>query len=197
MKEKVNEDHKIISVPSLLQIGYYLFGILFSLGLTYLIYSSKSNPNEDQNEVVKGVIVFIFLSMALACTYMLLRSKKIVLTNKNLILSYPLLFYSKKIEFKNIKKVTEDNYKIESSHNFSQIDIYRGLKITIEFFDSKKIVINSMEITNYNLMSKNLKNTTRPYFKIVLQDKSQKNFQGYGCLLVLVILTSGLLISLF
>lgn len=197
MKEKVNEDHKIISVPSLLQIGYYLFGILFSLGLTYLIYSSKSNPNEDQNEVVKGVIVFIFLSMALACTYMLLRSKKIVLTNKNLILSYPLLFYSKKIEFKNIKKVTEDNYKIESSHNFSQIDIYSGLKITIEFFDSKKIVINSMEITNYNLMSKNLKNTTRPYFKIVLQDKSQKNFQGYGYLLVLVILTSGLLISLF
>lgn len=197
MKEKVNEDHKIISVPSLLQISYYLFAILFSLGLTYLIYSSKSNPNEDQNEVVKGVIVFIFLSMALACTYMLLRSKKIVLTNKNLILSYPLLFYSKKIEFKNIKKVTEDNYKIESSHNFSQIDIYSGLKITIEFFDSKKIVINSMEITNYNLMSKNLKNTTRPYFKIVLQDKSQKNFQGYGYLLILVILTSGLLISLF
>lgn len=197
MKEKVNEDHKIISVPSLLQIGYYLFGILFSLGLTYLLYISKSNPNEGQNEVVKGVIVFIFLSMALACTYMLLRSKKIVLTNKNLILSYPLLFYSKKIEFKNIKKVTEDNYKIESSHNFSQIDIYSGLKITIEFFDSKKIVINSMEITNYNLMSKNLKNTTRPYFKIVLQDKSQKNFQGYGYLLILVILTSGLLISLF
>ncbi|MGA9637299.1 hypothetical protein [Flavobacterium sp.] len=100
------------------------------------------------------------------------------------------------IDFNDISKVVESNYKVESSHNTSTFEVYKGRKITIEFFESKKLEITSLEITNYNLLAINLKNITKSYFKLRTENNNHKNASGYGWLIFIVFLTLGLVISL-
>lgn len=191
----MDENNKIIANPSILQIGFSFFGMLFSSTFAYLMYNSKWVIHNQTDYVMLSIFNAIFCLFALACLYMLLSSKKIELTNKTLSISYPYIFRKKIIDFNDICKVVEDNYNMESSHDFRKIEIYKGRKITLELFESKKIVITSFEITNYNVLANNLKNITKTYFKLRIENQNLKNIQGYGWLIFIAILTLGLLIS--
>lgn len=192
----MSENNKIISNPSFLQIGFCIFGMLFSSSITYFVYDSEWVLNDKSDNIMMWAIVATFSLLTIACFYLLFCTKKIELTNDSLTIIYPLVFHSKKIEFDDIKKVSESNYNVKSSHDFRTIEVYNGRKITIEMFESNKIIITSFEVTNYELLAKNLKNITTSYFKLNTEGKKMKSTQGYGWLIFIIILTFGLIISI-
>ena len=192
----MSENKKIIANPSLLQIGFSLSGILFFSSITFLIYDAEWEINEKSNSIMMWIILVLFGAFAFASLFMLLNSKKVILTNETLTISYPLLFYIKNIDFNDVNKVREDNYNVKSSHDFSTIEVYNGKKITLELFESKKIVITSFEVTNYKNLAKNLRNITKSYYKLNIEEDSLKNTQGYGWLIFMLILIFGLIVSI-
>ena len=187
---------KIVANPSLLQVGFCMSGILFFSSIAFYIYNSEWILDDNSDKILIWILLSLFIFFALGSLYMLLNSKKVILTGETLTISYPLLFYKKNIDFDNVNKVREDNYKVKSSHNFSTIEVYNGKKTIVELFDSKKIVISSFEVTNYKNLAKNLRNITKSYYKINLEDDTIKNTQGYGWLVFILILTFGLIISI-
>jgi hypothetical protein len=192
----MSENTTIIANPSLLQIGFSLSGILLSFSITFYIYDSEWIIKEKSDSIMMWILLILFSTFALISLFMLLKSKKIMLTNETLTISYPLLFYVKNIDFNDVSKVKEDNYNVKSSHDFSTIEVYNGKKIILELFESKKIEITSFEVTNYKNLAKNIKNITKSYYKINLEDDSLKNTQGYGWLIFIIILTFGLIIAI-
>jgi hypothetical protein len=192
----MSENTKIIANPSLLQIGFSLSGILFFSSITFYIYDSEWIIKEKSDSIMMWILVGLFGAFALVSLFMLLNSKKVILTNETLTISYPLLFYIKNIDFNDVNKVREDNYNVKSSHDFSTIEVYNGKKIILELFESKKIEITSFEVTNYKNLAKNLTNITKSYYKINLENDSLKNTQGYGWLIFIIILTFGLIIAI-
>ncbi|WP_433829049.1 hypothetical protein [Flavobacterium anhuiense] len=192
----MNNDNKIIANPSLLQIGFSIFGMLFFLSMAYLVYNPEVESYQKADYRAMWVIILLFCLFAIASFYMLLSSKKVELTDDFLSIEYPLLFKAKKISLDDIKKVTESDYNVKSSHDFKTIEVYNGRQIKIEFFELKKLTITSLEVTNYEILAQNLKNVTKSYFKLHTGTKNIKNFQGYGWLIFIIVLTVGLLFSL-
>ena len=189
-------NNKIIANPSFLQIGFSIFGMLFFLSSAYLVYNPEVESYQKADYRAMWIIVSLFCFFALGCLYMLLCSKKVELTNEFLSIEYPLLFKTKKISLDDIKKVSEGKHQINSSHDSTRIEVYNGQQITVEFFELKKIVITSFEVSNYEILAQNLKNVTKSYFKLHTGNKSIKNHQGYGWLIFIIILTVGLVFSL-
>ena len=189
-------NNKIIANPSFLQIGFSIFGMLFFLSLAYLAYNSEVESYQKADYGAMRVIVSLFCFFAFGCLYMLLCSKKVEMTNEFLSIEYPLLFKTKKVSLDDIKKVSEGNHQINSSHDSSRIEVYNGRQITVEFFELKKITISSFEVSNYEILAQNLKNVTKSYFKLHTGNKSIKSYQGYGWLIFIIILTVGLVFSL-
>jgi len=189
-------NNKIIANPSFLQIGFSIFGMLFFLSLAYLAYNPEVESYQKADYGAMWVIVSLFCFFAFGCLYMLLCSKKVELTNEFLSIEYPLLFKTKKVSLDDIKKVSEGNHQINSSHDSSRIEVYNGRQITVEFFELKKITITSFEVSNYEILAQNLKNVTKSYFKLHTGNKSIKSYQGYGWLIFIIILTVGLIFSL-
>ncbi len=162
----MNSSNKIISNPSFLQIGVSVFSILFFSSLAYLMYDPKWDLKDNTDVIAMWIIIALFALFILGSFYMLFLSKKIELTNDYLLIEYPLLFHSKKFVLDDVKKVFEGDYNIKSSHNSRLFDVYNGKQITIEMFETKKIIITSFEVTNYKVLAKNLKNVTKSYFKL-------------------------------
>jgi|GEM_PF-2191643 len=189
-------NNKIIANPSFLQIGFSIFGMLFFLSLAYLAYNPEVESYQKGDYRAMWIIISLFCFFALGCLYMLLCSKKVELTNEFLSIEYPLLFKTKKVSLDDIKKVSEGNHQINSSHDSSRIEVYNGQKIMVEFFELKKITITSFEVSNYEILAQNLKNVTKSYFKLNTGNKSIKSYQGYGWLIFIIILTVGLVFSL-
>jgi len=196
----MNEDTKIIANPSMLQIGFSFAGILFGNGFAFLVYDSSSNIGENDNRNVMLLFTTFFVLFSIMSLYMLLTSKKVILSNDSLTIKYPFLFHTKNIDFDDIENVYEDKYKVESSHNFTRIEVYSGKKIIIEFYESKKVVITSLEVSNYLNLANNLKNITKSYFKISAdyynENYSKTNIRAYIWLVFIVSLTFGLIYSL-
>lgn len=186
----------IIGNPSLLQIGFSIMGFLFPSSIIFLICGSEWITNNDTETNLICIIVFLFAFFAFGSLYMLFSSKRVTLTNTILTISYPLIFYKRNIAFEDVYKVRESKYSVQGSRDFSTFDIYSGNKIIIELYNSKKIVITSMEITNYTILAKNLKNITTSYFKLKSDSKNVKNTQGYGWLIFIIVLTFFLIFSL-
>jgi len=182
--------------PSLLQIGFSIMGFLFPSSIIFLICSSEWITNNDTETNLIWIIVFLFAFFAFGSLYMLFSSKRVTLTNTILTISYPLIFYKRNIDFEDVYKVRESKYSVQGSRDFSTFDIYSGNKIIIELYNSKKIIITSLEITNYTILAKNLKNITTSYFKLKSDSKNFKNTQGYGWLIFIIVLTFFLIFSL-
>ncbi|MBF2092321.1 hypothetical protein H1R85_07355, partial [Flavobacterium psychrophilum] len=183
------ENNKLIANPSDLQIGTSIFGMLFFPIIAFYINTTEWGKQNQANENVIILVFTIFFSfLALLSLYLLLSSKKVELTNETLLITYPYIRKIQTIDFKDIRKVIEDNHNIEGRQSFRKIELYNGRKITIEFFKAKKIVITSFEVTNYNLLAINLKNITKSYYKLKIENQNIKNTQNYGCIIFVVIL---------
>jgi hypothetical protein len=184
----MSKNNKLIANPSDLKIGTSIFGILFFSIVAYYIYPAEwVKDKQDDNIILLGFTIFFSL-LALLSVYILLSSKKVELTNETLLISYPYIRKIQTIDFNDIRKVVEDNYDIDGTQNYRKIKLYTGRKITLEFFEAKKIVITSLEVTNYNLLAMNLKNITKSYYKLKIENQNIKNTQNYGCIIFVVIL---------
>ena len=185
----MSENNKLIANPSDLQIGTSIFGMIFFSIVVFYINSAEWGKENQANENVIILMFTIFFSfLASLSLYMLLSTKKVELTNENLIITYPYIRKIRTIDFIDIRKVVEDNYDLEGRIDFRKIELYNGRKITIEFFEAKKIVITSFEVTNYNILAINLKNITNSYYKLKIENQNIKNTQNYGCIISVVIL---------
>lgn len=184
----MNEKDKIIANPSDLQIGSSIFFTFIYLIIAYYTYNAEWENNKQSDNTIILIVTIIICLFAVGSLYMLLSSKKVELTNEKLTISYPYIFRIKEIDINDIRKVKEDDYTMIYVQNYTKKDIYKGKKITLEFFESKKIVITSYEVTNYDLLASNLKNITKSYFKLKIENQNIKNSQNYGCIIFTVIL---------
>ena len=167
-----------MAYPSLTAICTGIIGAAFFLFLAYLSFIElERNKNSSQgNDIWTWIALIGFISMSLASFYLLLTIKKVSLTNKDLTISYPLVFYKKIIELTTIKKVIEDNYK----HTTMLLDgstytRYNGKRLILQLSSNKKITITSWEITNYLELAKNSKILFGNRFKSKVKNKSSIN----------------------
>jgi hypothetical protein len=191
----MSENNKLIANPSDLQIGTSIFGMIFFSIVVFYINSAEWGKENQSNENVIILVFTIFFSfLASLSLYMLLSTKKVELTNETLLITYPYIRKIRTIDFNDIRKVVEDHYDLEGRIDFRKIELYNGRKITIEFFEAKKIVITSFEVTNYNILAINLKNLTKSYYKLKIENQNIKNTQNYGCIISVVILILAVII---
>lgn len=156
----------IVGNPNLLLIGLGIFTLLLSVTIAYFTFNINYFIHYSTENIFVWVFALSILLFAALSIYMILTVKKVILTHTGLKISYPLLFSSRDIHFDDVCNVYDQDYDIKSSHNFKKYDIYKGKKTIIELYDAKNIVITSLEITNYAILAQNLKNITKPYFKI-------------------------------
>ncbi len=191
----MNENLKIEANLGLIQFIILLLGIIFFSSMAIFIYDSEWIIKKESDIIAMWVFVLVFCGFALWSLFVLLNSKKVILTNDLLTIYYPLIFRKKEINFTDIHKVKEDNYRIYRprlpvfGHRIfaSPIIMYVGKQTTIELYESKKIVITSFEITNYDDLARNLKNITSTYFKLKIEDKlSKKNNLGFPLFIIII-----------
>jgi hypothetical protein len=166
LKEPEIENTTIVGHPNLLLLGLGIFTFLLSGTIAYYTF----NPKYFTSATIENIFVWVFACVialfAFLGVYMIFTLKKVTLTNTGLSISYPFLNSSHDINFDDVSKVYDQDYDIKGSHNYRLYDIYRGKKTTIEIYDTKDIVITSLEVTNYVILAQNLKNITKSYFKI-------------------------------
>ncbi|UOK42232.1 MULTISPECIES: hypothetical protein [Flavobacterium] len=188
------------SKVSFLTIGFGLIGAVFMIALSLPLLLSKwvkPESSDNVNSIICWSIISCFWLVALSCLYILFNVKTFTLTNKNLIISRPLLFLSLKIPLENIKNINEEDYEINSTANSRKINVYNGEKMTLELQNGKKVIFTSFEISEYDDLVQNLKNIKLNVNNngTIKNDRSNK-FQFYPLLLFLIILTIIIIFSL-
>ena len=190
MEKKLKEtesDEIIVGNPNLLLVALGIWTFLLSLTVGYYTFNSKYFTEVNSENVFIWIFACLIALFGFLGIYMIFTLKKVTLTNMGLTISYPFLSSSRSITFDDICKVYDQDYDIKGSHNFRKYDIYKGKKIVIDLYDSKSIVITSLEITNYDILAQNLKNSTKSYFKVKTDNVNVINTQRYGWFVVTVL----------
>jgi len=165
-KEAETEDTTIVGNPNLLLLGFGIITFLLSATIAYYTFNPKYFTEISLENSLVWVFAFFIALFAFLSVYMILTLKKVTLTNTSLNISYPFLHSSRNISFDDVCKVYDQDYDIKGSHNYKLYDIYKGRKTIIEIYNDKKIVITSLEVSNYAILAQNLKNITKSYFKV-------------------------------
>lgn len=188
LKDTETEDTtKIVGNPNLFLLGVAIWGFLFSVTLAYYTF----NPKYFTAFTLENVFIWIYASLivlfAILCVYSILTLKKVTLTNTSLTIEYPLLFSSRDISFDDVCKVYDQDYEIKGSRNYRLYNVYEGKKTIIELYEAGKISITSLEVTNYDVLAENLKNTTKSYFKIKTYHTDVINTQRYRWFVTIIV----------
>ena len=201
-----NTDTNIMIIrPSVKTIGYSLFGTIFFGAFVYLMLPPSEWKVAEGTDYTTGMVILwmllgIFVFFSTACFLLLLSIKTIVLTDKNLIIKRPLLLIKLTIPLSNIKNIVDEEYKINSSHGWSTFHIFSGDQIIIELKNGKKKKFNSFEMSDYYLLTKNLNKLLRSNNKLKFVDNENQltnKQEGYGWLVFVILLTFGLIYSIF
>lgn len=152
---------KIIFKPSIKSVAFGVTGVVFFGTFTFIMLSSKWNVNEETNEVVGLVVIWIitliFMFFTVSNIVWLLNTKIIQLNSRELRVIKPLIFLHKSIYIKDIKRVYQKKYKIKSSYRGQSLNIYDGLKTIVVLKNNKEISINSFDTIDYNKFNKTIK----------------------------------------
>lgn len=149
------------SKVSFLPIVWGIVGATFFFAISYYLINQErlnSTSTETGDLIAFGILVGVFLFFAFLSLFIIFTIKTITLTNKNLIINRPLLFYKLIIPLENIENIREEDYEINSAANRRKINVYKGEKITLEIKTRKKIVFTSFEINEYDDLVHHLKN---------------------------------------
>jgi len=131
---------------------------------------------------------------------MTLMAKRLALSSDSLYISRPFLFISRRIALSDILRLTFKDYQMTSSHRHRSFTYYDGKQTSIHLLDGRIIHYNSFEIGNYYTFTANLQNELRRYKAKLNYPRLQRQdcqWQGYGWLLFMAVITGGLLISLY
>lgn len=198
---KDDEIELISNKPSIIFIGFAICAILFPSEITFLLYHSQKiypmGASEATAHIIFCTIVLFFILMIFLGIYLLLSTKSVILTTKNLYLRRPFIFYTYIISLDEIKSIKQENYKTNFSHRGSNHIIHKGKKITIELANGKKIEITSLEIFNCNALYIQAKKALAKrghFFEVPKCEES--NYDGLGWIIFMISIISGLLYAL-
>lgn len=199
----ISEEVKLVQTSiSYRTVLYGLVGSVFFGTFAYLLITlewsvAKGTDPETVQVVAWGFRAF-FIFFALWSLFSAFNTKTFQLTNDELVISRPLLLTKTSLPLSNIRRLSEDEFKINPSSGGSRINVYEGKQLLIEFANSKKIKMNSYEVAEYSEFRNRLSALTRRHnVKQTLSKgyvKSAKN-EGYGWLAIFILLTFGLVIS--
>jgi hypothetical protein len=137
----------------LFTVGIYLLATCF---FGYIAYVVISSPMTDSNDTsgkdllyTKWIVFGLFFSFSIGCFYYVVALKTYALTNKNIIIRYPLLFYRKAIPIDCVEKMFEKDISVNMSRGLSDVAIYKGKETTVELTNGKKIKFDSLSFSNY------------------------------------------------
>ena len=206
----MNDEVVIIkSNPSVRAIGFCIVGTIFFGAIAYMLLSADwkiSAENYWLHTIIMWTLCGGFLLFALACLWTGMQLRTIVLTNKRLIIKNILPFFTKNILISNIKDISESPLEMNaSSSRVGTFKVYDGKQVEIKLQNGKSFKISSFEISDYYSLIKQLRIVSKD--KNALLRKKQKtasedenpirnNYQGYGWLLFVIILTCGLVYAL-
>ncbi len=190
--------------PSLKAIGYALFGTIFFGAFVYLMLPPSKWKVADGTDHTTGMVIMwvllgIFVFFSTACFVLLLSIKTIILTDKNLIIKRPLLLFKLTIPLSNIKNIEDEEFKINSSNGWRTFNVFSGDQIIIELKNGKKKKLNSFEMSDYYLLTKNLNKHLRSNNKLKFVDNENlltNKLEGYGWLVFIILLTLGLIYAI-
>ena len=102
------------------------------------------------------------------------------------------------IPLDNIRQVTESNFKINPTVQWTTYNVYEGKQILIECFKGKSVLLNSFEISDYYNLTKQLNKLRHNKDKNLQNDSEflRNESEGYGWLIFIILLTTGLIYSI-
>lgn len=169
---QLDSDERILckAFPSVVVVGFGIFGFLFMGGLSYLLiskmdifehFSLESIQQGNYNltdDILFSSCLLVFGGFSLASLFMVINVKKITLTNKRLIIKKPVLLCTKTFKTDEIQSISTKNTHV---NNRNTGNLYSGEKTTILLSSKKKITYQSIELNNYYVLN--------DYIKKVLQ----------------------------
>jgi len=105
------------------------------------------------------VVVFagVFILFGLVCLWCIISLKIFYITEKELIITQPLLFNSSSIPISSIRGISEKDAQVDVDKSpFGQSLITIGQTATLQLQDGKQKRISSLEAGNYHTLIKNL-----------------------------------------
>lgn len=161
-----NEDEIVVANPNSFLVVFGIFCAFLSAIIGYYTFNYKYFTEVNAESILIWIFAILLIFFAVLSIISIFSTKKVILTNTSLTISNPLLRATREIFFEDVYKVYDQDYLIQRSENFKLKTIYSGKKTIIELYDSEKIIITSLEVTNYPILAQNLKNITKSYFKI-------------------------------
>ena len=198
------ETNILTTRPSIKTIGCALVGIIFFGAFAYLMLPISKWTVADGTDYTIGMIIMwiilgVFLFFSTSCFLWLLSLKTISLTDKNLIIKRPLLMFKVTIPLSNIKSMINGDYQINTSYKWTDFNVFSGDQTIIELRSGKKIKFNSFEISDYNVLTKNLNKILRLKKQSEFtgnENLTTNKYEGYGWLVFIILLTFGLVYSI-
>lgn len=139
-------------------IGFIFFGLI----ALYLINTKWiSNEDPQKTNFITSILTGTFLIFSFASLLLLLNLRILTLTETKLIISKPLLFYTKSISLTQIKSIRQSDDPVKVSRGFTTTTIYSGKKATIELLNGGKVKFNSLEVNGYEVLIRKINETVR------------------------------------
>lgn len=147
----------------------YFFIIFMLVGAGFCAFLVNLFPS---NTVVIGasektghLIVVVFKGFValfgLLCLFMVIGFKRFYLTQDELIMSRPLLFYKRVIALSDLSNTSEADESISISRGWSYEKMNVGHKTTLLLKTGKKLEISSLEVLGYNTLIQKIKSEQR------------------------------------
>ena len=138
--------------PNYIFIAFMIIGSGFFIFLSSLAWPVKSN------NIAAVIVLFIFCLFALLCLSLAIGFKVYYLTQAEIIITIPLIFYKRTIMLSDIKSLSDKDVAVDlDPKSFVPDKTTIGQKVIVLLNDGKKIQISSLEIWKYREFRKNLR----------------------------------------
>jgi len=127
-------------------------------GAGFFIFLSSLGDPIKSNNIAAIIILIIFYLFALGCLSLALAFKVYYLTQTELIITIPIIFYKRVIMLGDIKNLSDQDVKVDlDPKSFVRNDTLIGHKVIVLLNDGKKIQLSSLQIGKYKDFRKNLR----------------------------------------
>ncbi|RYU81320.1 hypothetical protein [Hymenobacter persicinus] len=189
---------------SILYLGFSVIGAAFPGAFAYLLARGEMVAAPGTHEVaalwVGWALLALFSAFSLTCIALALAVPRLILTQESLFIHRPFLFWKRRIPLPDITSITEGPYSITTSHRFTDYQVFNGKEATLHLSDGRKVRFNSFEIAQYYTFVAHLQNERRRFkwkLNVAQLQRLDRQWQGYGWLCLLTLLTGALVYSLF
>ena len=148
----------IKTTPNPLPIMWGAIGFIFMGFLCFLTYNSVVNIRYDDNnsKMAAYVVLSCFVFFSIWSLSMIIKLKIVILTNTDLIIKFPLLFYKNVIPLNQISEIKETNFNVNPNVKGQIYKIHTGKKCIILLKSQESTSFNSFEILEYNDLTRKL-----------------------------------------